>query len=224
MKRVWVFVLWCCAVISAEAGFELAKGVYAFDAYAEAQADAKAKNKPLTFLYSNTNSTCGLCAHASKLSMEEFRRQTVMVYVPPGAVQQLPESVQAAMNSEKAGRFIPKTVVTDPAAEKVLAIVPYAASPEYDQLLKRGEREMKKAWASVVAPPAPVARSTTPGASTAPAELRVWRSAAGAEVEARLVRLSGNLVVLEKADGKQISIQLHELSAADRAALSGAPR
>ncbi len=225
MKCIWVYAWIIGAALNAEAGFELAKGVYSHEALAEALTEAKTKNKPLAFLYSNTNSTCGLCAHASKLSMEEFRRQTVMVYVPHESLQRLPQAVQTAMNSEKAGPFIPKTVITDATADKVLTIVPYARSPEYDALLNRAEREMKKALADLSGVPAPgmLPRAQMPVVSAPPSELRLWRSAAGAEVEARLLRQTGALVVLEKADGKQVSIRLNELSEADRALLSAAP-
>ena len=50
----------------------------------------------------------------------------------------------------------------------------------------------------------------------AQAEVRTWTSAKGAQVTARFIELQGEMAVLEKEDGKRISIALGSLIQADR--------
>ncbi len=62
------------------------------------------------------------------------------------------------------------------------------------------------------------------GATTATAETdaawRSWKSAAGTAIEARLVSSNATEVVLEKRDGRKITVKLAQLSAEDRAFVS----
>lgn len=221
LLRVLVSLVPAAWPLVSEAGFALAKGVYRFDDFAVAQAKAQAENKPLTFLISDESTSCGLCTHASKLAMEEFRKKTVMVYVPPGSLNALPLKAKMALLSERAGRYIPITIITDPAVEEVLAIIPFARSPEYDQLLNRADRDVSRRWAERTAskpinPAAAPAPAAAPSAPVAPREIRTWTSTSGAEVEARFVRQEGEWVFLEKADLTPLRIRVGDLSPADR--------
>jgi hypothetical protein len=47
-------------------------------------------------------------------------------------------------------------------------------------------------------------------------EFRVWTDVRGKTVEARLVRVENQIVVLEKRDGQEINIPIERLSEPDR--------
>ncbi|WP_193212539.1 SHD1 domain-containing protein [Luteolibacter marinus] len=58
------------------------------------------------------------------------------------------------------------------------------------------------------------------GAARADDEWRTWKSAAGTEIEAKLVSKEGNQVTLEKKDGKKLVVKTSQLSVADQEFLS----
>lgn len=62
--------------------------------------------------------------------------------------------------------------------------------------------------------------SAMPATAEEEAPWRSWKSSAGTAIEARLISSNATEVVLEKRDGKQITVKLPQLSAEDRAFLS----
>jgi hypothetical protein len=65
-----------------------------------------------------------------------------------------------------------------------------------------------------------LAGSAVAAAAEGDAAWRSWKSSAGTAIEARLISASATEVVLEKRDGRQVTVKLTQLSAEDRAFLS----
>lgn len=204
------------------AGFEVPKHVYRMSDLDKALADARERNLPVTFVYSREDTSCGLCTHASTTVMDELRKRSVIIYAHSNNDWgTIPGIVQKALVSPEAGKFIPKTVVVKPDLSEIVAYIPYAQGKDFDYRIKAAEGLIREkvpqgsgdSAKSGATPP-------SPGASTATTEqarqMRVWKSASGAEVEARLLRRTGYTVVLEKADGAQLKINLQNLSEEDR--------
>lgn len=74
--------------------------------------------------------------------------------------------------------------------------------------------ELKKPAAA--AKPVPSTK-TAPAKKSAAAEgTRTWKSVAGTTIDATLVKLDGDVVVLEKKNGERLRVPLEKLSAPDR--------
>jgi len=66
----------------------------------------------------------GLMAHLIWVLIQALIR--VLILVESHAFGYVPHTVKAAMSSKRAGRYIPKTVVTDAGASRVLCVIPYS--------------------------------------------------------------------------------------------------
>lgn len=212
MKRFVTLVLLVCST-SALAGFELGKHVYRMDEFDKAIAVAKAKGEAITFVYTREDSTCGLCANASITAADKLRRDGVVIYAEAkDDWDKLPDIVKQALLSEAAGQYIPKTVVVNSDLSEVLATIPYASGDAFTDSIRDAQKnikaKLKEASSSSVA---------VPVTSTDSKAIRTWKSTIGTALDAKLVRRAGYTVVLEKADGVQVRIDMSSLSEADRA-------
>jgi hypothetical protein len=205
--------------------FPLKKDVYRMDRLEAAVAEAKAEGKPLTFLYTDENTTCPKCEASSLAVIETLHKRTVLLYVAPEVkdLSKLPKAVRDGIRKPEMGDFIPKTVVVDPGLTNLIAIVPYALGDEQDRLLKDARKKITSAMAKgkdrEVEPAKPLQVSAKPPAVIRPdetRELRAWKSQTGAEVKASLVQEDGLYVVLKKEDGAKVKIALLSLSKADQ--------
>ena len=129
------------------AGFTISKKIHRMNQFDEAKAEASSDGKPITFIYTDTSSSCGLCASASLNAIDRLKSKTVVVYINSGNEWNLlPSVVQDALRKPEAGKYIPKTVIVNPEIEKVIAIVPYVRSTkEQNKLLKQARKEIVKA-------------------------------------------------------------------------------
>lgn len=107
------------------AGFSLPPEVYRMGSLKDVRAKAVSMNVPIVFVYSNENSSCGLARTATLDVVRELRDHALIVYVSRDDWASIPANVTKAMNSPAAGRFIPKTVVTNPGTDRVEMIIPY---------------------------------------------------------------------------------------------------
>ncbi len=115
------------ALTAARAGFRLPTGVYRLSELEAAREKAGTWKKPITFVYTDEDTTCPLCEAASLDAMKSLKYRTVVVYAHAGSDwQQLPSPVKTALNSSAAGRYIPKTVIIDPDFQNVIAVIPYS--------------------------------------------------------------------------------------------------
>ena len=223
MKTKWIFAL-CTALLliagNAPAEFTLPKKVYRIAELEKAQAEAESKGKPITIIYTDETTSCGLCAGASLNAADKLGSKTVVVYVSSReGSQSLPDVVQQALRAPEAGRFIPKTVIMDAALTRLLATVPYAQSPEQDRLLKDALRSLPKperhpALMRPAAPAPGLTSFTVPPAMDR--ECRIWTSQSGATLEAALVHVQNGTAALRRKDGGKVQIQCHLLSREDQ--------
>lgn len=110
------------------ASFTMPRLVYRMGQLNEAKEMARDKDIPITFIYTDESTNCGLCTAASLDVVEELKDCTVIIYVNSEHDQdwdQTPNVVRRAINSPKAGKFIPIAVIVDPDIKKVYYIVPY---------------------------------------------------------------------------------------------------
>lgn len=144
-------MIWTRASVFAIAGraeFNVPKTVYRMGDMAAARAEARVQSKPVTFLYSDENSTCPLCCGVSTEVIKDLKQKSVMIYVDAakGDWKDLPRPVQQALNSPEAGTFIPKTVVMDAEAAQVIAVVPYTRDARaLDKSLKEAKKKIEAA-------------------------------------------------------------------------------
>jgi len=109
--------------LALSAAFELERGVYAISELKEAQKEAREKGKAISFLYSNTETTCGLCDRASLVIMDEMNGDTVMVYTR--SASDAPKIVFEAFRSPESGKYIPKFAAFDAELTRLLGVVSY---------------------------------------------------------------------------------------------------
>jgi hypothetical protein len=146
VKRGCLAALFLLAGICiARAGFELPSYVYPSSQLKEAKKKARSEGKPLTFLLTDQNTRCGLATSASLDIIRELSDHSVIVYVDSKGWQGIPGVVRSAFRSSEAGRYIPKTVVTNAAGTKVIAIVPYVRSRgDRVDLLSEARRKIRR--------------------------------------------------------------------------------
>lgn len=225
MKQVLIVVVLILAVATrVQAAFKMPKSAYRMEALEEAKAEALEKRRPITFIYTTENTSCGLCAYSSKAAADTLRTKSVVVYANSDKDwAQLPGIVRAALSAPEAGRFIPKTVILDPEMTKVIATVPYARGQEQDKLLKQAKKDlaaaMPKRSSLALAPPKRVVTVTLPVDENR--EMRTWHSKSGAEVTASLLKEAPRYLVLKKEDGGQLQIAAYKLSDADQQYVEG---
>jgi len=225
MRVACAFTLWIAVTGGVVlAGFEMPKSVYRMNEFEAAKAEAKAKNKPLTFIYTSESSSCGLLKAASLGAADRLRAKSILVYAnSPADFGSLPPLVQTAIKSEAAGKFIPKTVIVDAEMNNTIAIVPYASGSEFENSLKDARSSISKSLREtnekprLLPPPSSsVLSGNSAGTSTELPEPRIWRSASGTEIKATLIRKSGGFVELQKEDGGMVKIKPTQLCPADQ--------
>jgi hypothetical protein len=107
---------------------------FTIDELAEAQKAAGAKGRPIAFVYTNKNTTCGLCAGATEVIIGNLKASAILVYLENKG--SAPQQVAAAL--EERGRFIPKVVVFDAGLSTNLGLV------TYEEIKAEGERPLRK--------------------------------------------------------------------------------
>lgn len=202
------------------AGFNIPRNVYRINQLDSAKSEAQLEGKAITFLYTDSTTTCPHCIDASLGVINGLRSKSVVIYVDER--KQLPKFVQDATRTPEAGRYIPKAVVVDPAITTVIAIVPYAKGTEQKRLL----RDAKKAISEAISKkrsPIPQADLQQTGGSRSHViqpdenrEMRTWESQRGAEIQASLVKEIGTYVVLKKENGMKVMISLGNLRKEDQ--------
>ncbi|MBI5101370.1 MAG: hypothetical protein HZB33_06000 [Nitrospirae bacterium] len=115
--------------------------VYRIDQLGAAQGQAKTRKSPIAFLYTDEYTDCSLAIAASLDVLREFKDGIVIIYISSeddDTWARLPRIVRNALNSDEAGRFIPKTVVVNSEINKVISIIPYMrSSGERAELLRK---------------------------------------------------------------------------------------
>ncbi|MCK5233075.1 MAG: hypothetical protein KAR13_22570 [Desulfobulbaceae bacterium] len=121
-----------------QAGFKVPNYVYTASQLNSAQNKAIKNNQPITFIYSDKNTDCGLATAASKDIFQGLKNYSVIVYAERGKDwNKLPAIVKNGMNSPESGKYIPKTVIVNSSLNKIISIIPYAKKNKRKQLIKR---------------------------------------------------------------------------------------
>jgi len=137
MKIVWlVFVVNFSCVLNA--GIRIPSTVFEICELEEAREKAKKFGKPISFLYTDADSDCGLCNSAANTILRELKTTTVMVYMRDK--RECPRKVAKALTQR--GKYIPKVVVFDPDLTQELGLVTYE---EIDEDARNAFRSVKKA-------------------------------------------------------------------------------
>lgn len=119
------------------AGLDLPSKVYSVADLEKAKAEASAKGKPLSILYTDKDSTCPLCNSAASTMIKELGSKSVMVYAR--TTGELPGNVKDAL---RPGKYIPKIAVFDPSLETTLGAVTYELVKEDS---RKAFREVERA-------------------------------------------------------------------------------
>lgn len=219
-----MFALCVCLLgvaLEAKAEFTMPKKVFRMGEFEKAKAEAESKGQPITFIFTDEHTSCGLCSGASLKTAEKLDKKTVVVYADCNTERpKLPAAVQQALQTPEAGRFIPMTVITDAALTNVLAIVPYVrGDAEQEQLLKDVLKKLPKATPMSAAAHTLAPRPGLPMAGIPPAEgreFRTWKSLSGATIEAALVQERSGRVRLKTRDGSSVEIMVANLAKDDQ--------
>jgi hypothetical protein len=131
-------LFWVLSVSPAGAEIDLPKHVRNLDQLAEARAEAETEGKSLGFLFTDKNTTCGLCRRASLAFVDELEKKAVIVYVSTADWKQWPKEVQKASADDK-GKYIPKMFLFSP------DLTTLRASVNYDDFKADGDKAIKQA-------------------------------------------------------------------------------
>ena len=119
MKSIILFYMMCMSVTYG--AIELPKGSFQITELEEAKKEAKEKKRPIAFVYTNVNTSCGLCKRATYLMFKEFKRKAIFVYVKDR--NNCPENVKNTLKSK--GKYIPKLAVYNHDLSRDLGLVIY---------------------------------------------------------------------------------------------------
>lgn len=144
--KTWklITLLFVTSASLVHADFKLPGKIYKESELAQAREAATKEGKPLSILYSDTETTCPLCSNASLTIIRELSSKTVMVYLSD--INKVPTVIQTAL---KPGEYIPKVAVFDAGLTQSLGMVTYEAIKEDSRKafrdVERAVREYKKA-------------------------------------------------------------------------------
>jgi len=216
MKSLGIGLLVILMVLQVQAGFEIDKNIYRMDQLEEAKAEAVEDNKPVTFVYTDAKTTCGLCTSSSLCSINELKGKSVLVYVDSKTDWSItPRIVQDAIKDPKMGKYIPKVVIATPEVDSVIASIPYSLGSEQSKHLKDAKRAIAKAMPKNSNTLKPLSSPTKTAVATIQPdenrEMRMWKAKTGAEIKASLVKESGSYLMLKKEDGSTLRVMLSKL-------------
>jgi hypothetical protein len=192
-------LLFLGVVSSGLAEFSVPRDVYEVDRLAEAVAVAKEKEKPITLILSDPDTTCPLCANASTSAMDEVSRHSVVVLLRSGEKWKLELSppLVRALGSEVTGKIIPRLIVAPPDLGSVWATM------TYDEI--KGGRKFRDLRATV--------NDIATGRASAPEadSVQRWTLTDGRYYQGTFVRLEGDRLVLKIPDsGNEVDLPLSD--------------
>ena len=144
IRNIYVSVICFLFVImsasSVVASFSVPNHVYTMSRLRLAKKHAAQVNKPISFVYSDKKTDCGLATAASKDIFKHLKNHTVMVYAGSADWDKLPVIVKKGLNSPEAGDYIPITIVVTPSLDEIICIIPYARTEQRTQLIKQARQ------------------------------------------------------------------------------------
>lgn len=132
-KILWVSIFFLIIgvlgmIVQKANAFTIMDHVFRTNQLEEAEKAALEKNQAIVFLYTYEDTTCGLNKTASMDVMEFFKDRAAVVYVcsrNKAEKESLPGPVREALDSERSGKYVPKTIVFSPQTMTVMEVIPY---------------------------------------------------------------------------------------------------
>ena len=200
---------------SAHAQLQVPRQAFRMDNLDQAKEQAAQSNRPITFLFTDSQSSCGLCIRASKDAMDSLINRTTLVFVDQrtGDYGKLPAKVRRAMGSEAAGSYIPKTVIMDPTLDEVIDVIPYidgvaARDVRWVEANRKARDRMREREAKVAADQAVEAAAEAKERLAQFAGVRTWTTQRGQSLDAKFVALRGDEVQFQDAAGNPYRIHI----------------
>jgi hypothetical protein len=214
-------------------------GIYS---YTEAKEEAAKKKRPIGFVVSDERAEEASEKEAALKAYWGVAKDCTMLVVPSRilaeAKNRLGDTVYAAITSAAVGKPLPRLIVMNTTADKVLGHMSKDAIMAADEkAMKAFSKQMEDynkdpskvpataaaapaapAPAAPAATPAAPAPAATPPAATGPVVIKDakpenWTSAQGRTVQATLVEVSGDSATLLMADGRKVPVPVASLSA-----------
>ncbi|WP_417910455.1 hypothetical protein [Candidatus Electronema sp. PJ] len=129
---------------SAWAKFELPDHVYPASQWKIAQEQAKSGKKALAFVGTDKETTCPIATAASLEVFDSLKDSSVVVYVEQGDLDSLPKIASEALDSEAAGKYIPKTAVVSADLSKLILVLSDAEPAQRTEKIKAAQEEISK--------------------------------------------------------------------------------
>ncbi|MGR0482893.1 MAG: hypothetical protein ACTFAL_16245 [Candidatus Electronema sp. V4] len=127
---------------SALAKFDLPDYVYPASQLNEAQEKAKISKKALAFVGTDKETTCPIATAASLEVFNGLKDSSVVVYVEQGELDNLPKIASEALDSEAAGKYIPKTAVVSADLSKLILVLSDAEPAQRAEKIKAAQDEI----------------------------------------------------------------------------------
>ncbi|WP_417914246.1 hypothetical protein [Candidatus Electronema sp. JM] len=127
---------------SAWAKFELPSHVYPASQWKTAQEQAKSGKKALVFVGTDKETTCPIATAASLDIFNGLKDSSVLVYVEQSELDSLPKIASEALDSEAAGKLIPKTAVVSADLSKLILVLPDAEPAQRAEKIKAAQEEI----------------------------------------------------------------------------------
>lgn len=217
-------------------------GVFTFD---DAKKQSEKKKDPLVFLLVNERTEEAKVEETAKISYWGLEKDNTIVVLRPNTAgewkRRLPEALPAAINNKDLGKEYPRLVAMDSTGSVVLTSVAATklidGGEDYVKSLNKEIKELAKnppkptAAAPTPAPgatPAPATPVPAPGAApaTAPAATgnvaitgavaEGWTSSDGRTIQATLLEVGADKVVLQLANGSKVDVPLAKLNDASK--------
>lgn len=127
---------------SAWAKFELPEHVYPASQWKTAQEQAKSGKKAVAFVGTDKETTCPIATAASLDVFNGLKDSSVIVYVEQGDLDNLPKIASEALDSEAAGKYIPKTAVVNADLSKLILVLSDAEPAQRAEKIKAAQAEI----------------------------------------------------------------------------------
>ena len=124
------------------AKFELPDHVYPVSQWKTAQEQAKSGKKALAFVGTDKETTCPIATAASLDVFNGLKDSSVLVYVEQSELDSLPKIASEALDSEAAGKYIPKTAVVSADLNKLILVLSDAEPAQRAEKIKTAQNEI----------------------------------------------------------------------------------
>jgi hypothetical protein len=124
------------------AKFELPDHVYPASQWKTAQDQAKSGKKALAFVGTDKETTCPIATAASLDVFNGLKDSSVLVYLEQDDLDVVPKIAADALDSEAAGKYIPKTAVVSADLSKLILVLPDAEPAQRAEKIKEAQEEI----------------------------------------------------------------------------------